>query len=260
MTHNPSFHRIAVSPGIEVAYVGPHLSSGPLPALFYFSLSDQDSLCLDPFNQPVDYLSSLPMRIFSMTLPGHEDKLPPTEALHVWASEIASGRNAVIAFVEKVKTAVDELLRQGSLITDRLAVAGLSRGAFIAAHAAALIPEFQWILGFAPLTKLSFAKEFQNYSHDPAVDSLSLEHLALQLANRHVRFYIGNLDTRVGTRQCFDFIEKLSQTAFESGVRSPLIELIIGPSIGRDGHGTSREVFHAGAQWIAEKLRAIDVV
>ncbi len=260
MTHSPSFHKVALSPGIEIAYLGPHLSSGPLPALFYFSLSDRDSLCLDPFNQPVEYLSSLPMRIFSMTLPGHEDNLPPTEALNVWAAEIALKRNAVIAFVEKVKTAVDALILQGSLIPDRLAVAGLSRGAFIAAHVAAIIPEFQWILGFAPLTKLKYAKEFQNISDHPVVESLSLEHLALQLANRHVRFYIGNLDTRVGTRHCFDFIEKLSQTAFESSIRSPLIELIVGPSIGRDGHGTSREVFHDGAQWIAEKLRAIDVV
>jgi esterase FrsA len=255
-----TYHELEVSPGIDVAYVGPHLSTGPLPALFYFSLSGHDSLCLDPFNQPVAYLSSLPLRIFSMTLPGHEDNLPPTEAIDVWASKIASGQNVISTFVEKVKCAVDELMSRGALIPDRIAVAGLSRGAFIAVHAAAVIPQFQWILGFAPLTKLSFAKEFQTLLDHPIVESLSLEQLTDQLIDRKLRFYIGNLDTRVSTRCCFDFIEKLSQSAFENKIRSPLVELIIGPSIGRDGHGTSQEVFHAGAQWIAEELRAIDVL
>jgi hypothetical protein len=260
MTPIPSLYRHGLKTGAKLAYIGPPLSEGPLPALFYFSLSDQDSLCLDPFNQPAAYLSSLPMRIFSMTLPGHEDSLSPTNALNVWANEIAAGHNVVAAFVEKVKTAVDELLLQGALLSSRTAVAGLSRGAFLAAHAAAAVPQFQWILGFAPLTKLSFAKEFQDLSAHPIVASVALEHLVDKLSDRHLRFYIGNLDTRVGTRHCFDFIEKLSQAAFKNNVRSPPVELIIGPSIGRDGHGTSKEVFHHGAQWVAEKLRIIDVM
>lgn len=247
-------------PSIEMAYVGPPLSQGPLPALFYFSLSAKDSLCLDPFNQPAAYLSSLPMRIFSMTLPGHEKGLPPTEALYVWAREMESGRDVISSFAEKVAHAVDLLTAEGVLFPDRLAIAGLSRGAFLAAHAAALTPAFKWILGFAPLTTLSVAKEFQHLAHSPAVAALSLEHLAEKLSDRNVRFYIGNLDTRVGTRRCFDCTQTWSQTALSQGIRSPKIELIISPSIGRDGHGTSKEVFHHGAQWIAEQLKAIDVV
>lgn len=249
-----SYHPLNISPDIEAGYVGPELSVGPLPALFYFSLSAQDSLCLDPFNQPVAYLSSLPLRIFSVTLPGHENNLPPTEALNVWAEQIAAGKNVIGDFIEKVKATIEFL--SGSLIPDRMAVAGLSRGAFIAAHAAAAIPEFQWILGFAPLTKLSFAKEFQGFD----VAAFSLEHLAEKLIDRKLRFYIGNLDTRVGTRHCFDFVEHLAKTASENKIRSPEVELIIGPSIGRDGHGTAKEVFHDGAQWIAEELGAIDVL
>ncbi|MBS0605232.1 MAG: alpha/beta hydrolase [Verrucomicrobia bacterium] len=260
MTDTSSVHHFDASPDVEIAYIGPHLSSGPLPALFYFSLSAQDSLKLDPFNQPVDYLSSLPMRIFSMTLPGHENNLPPTQALNIWASEIAKGSNPISLFIEKVKRAVAALEALGALIPEKLAVAGLSRGAFIAAHTAAAIPHFRWVLGFSPLTKLSFAKEFQEISELPLVVSLSLENLVDELGDRHVRFYIGNLDTRVGTRHCFEFIEKLSQAAFDSKIRSPQVELIIGPSIGRDGHGTSKEVFHDGAQWLAEKLGAVDVM
>lgn len=253
-------HLIEILPGIEIAHVGPPLSQGPLPALFYFSLSARDSLCLDPFNQPVAYLSSLPIRIFSMTLPGHENQLPPTQALHVWAQEIASGNDVISSFVEDAQQAMYALTAQGVLLPDRTAVAGLSRGAFVAAHIAARIPSLQWILGFAPLTDISIAKEFHSLTHLPSVTSLSLEHLAEKLTNRKVRFYIGNLDTRVSTRRCFDCIETWSKTALAQGIRSPKMELIVGPSIGRDGHGTSKEVFHHGAQWIAEELRAIDVV
>jgi hypothetical protein len=255
-----AMHRLDLHPHIEIAYIGPHHSSGPLPALFYFSLSATDSLCLDPFNQPVDYLSSLPMRIFSITLPGHENNLPPAHALTVWAKEIAKGSNAIGQFTQKIKFSIETLIDQNVLIPDRIAIAGLSRGAFIATHAAAAIPEFRWILGFAPLTDLSFAKEFEELHHDPLVQSLTLEHLSPLLVDRTLRYYIGNLDTRVSTRRCFNFVEKLSHTAFDQKIRSPQVELIIGPSIGRDGHGTSKEVFHDGAQWIAEKLGAVDVL
>jgi hypothetical protein len=244
----------------DVAFVGPPLTAGSLPILFYFSLSAKESLTLDPFNQPVAYLSELPMRIFSITLPGHEDNLPPTEALNVWAGAISQGRNIVEEFVKKVQSVIHTLEMNGSLHPGKVAVAGLSRGAFMATHAAAAIPQITTLLGFAPLTVLKEAKEFHTLSEYPLVNSLSLEHLTEKLIHKDVRFYIGNLDTRVSTAQCFHFIEKLAQSAHRLGIRSPQAELFIGPSIGKDGHGTSKEVFHDGAQWIAQKLEAIDVV
>jgi hypothetical protein len=260
MTHGQFIYRLNVHPSVEIAHIGPNLSFGPLPALFYFALSAEDSLGLDPFNQPAAYLSSLPMRIFSMTLPGHENHLPPKQALNFWASEIAQGRNPIVEFVEKIKLAVETLLDQNILIPDRIAVAGLSRGAFIATHAAASIDQFRWILGFAPLTDLSLAKEFQELHQDPLVKSLKLEYCIPSLIDRALRYYIGNHDTRVSTRKCFDFVETFAQVAFDSTIRSSQIELIIGPSIGHDGHGTSKDVFHDGAQWIAKKLGAVDVL
>lgn len=244
----------------QVAYLGPDIAEGPLPALFYFALSAKESLSLDPFNQPAAYLARLPMRIFSLTLPGHGDQLPATQAMTIWAKEIASGRNVVQEFIEKTKTAIEELLRKGILIPERLGVMGLSRGAFIAAHIAAQIPHFRHLVGFAPLTKLSSLKEFQEIPDTALTHQLDLEHLADTICDRNIRFYIGNLDTRVGTRNCFDFIEKASLKALEKKLRSPQLELIIGPSIGQHGHGTSKQTFHHGAQWVAEQLGAIDVI
>ena len=53
-------------------FVGPPLEEGPFPTLIYFALSAEDSLQCDPFNQPVQFLEGLPLRIFSITLPGAE--------------------------------------------------------------------------------------------------------------------------------------------------------------------------------------------
>ena len=73
-------------------------------------------------------------------------------------------------------------------------------------------------------------------------------------SHRKLRFYIGNCDQRVGTRNCFDFVDKLSSAMFEARNRSPSVELIISPSIGFQGHGTPKHIFHRGAQWLAEQL------
>ena len=106
------------------------------------------------------------------------------------------------------------------------------------------------ILGFAPLTRLTHNKEFVGEE----AESLALVHLHSKLFDRKIRFFIGNHDTRVGTHNAFEFIEALAQEAHRSRIRSSPIELIVGPSIGYQGHGTSPEIFKAGAEWIKQEL------
>lgn len=260
LDNNSPLNTLDLNADIQVAYLGPDIAEGPLPALFYFALSSEESLCQDPFNQPAAYLSGLPVRIFSLTLPGHGYQLPATQAITIWAKEIASGHNFLRKFIDQLQCAVEGLIHQGVLIPERLGTMGLSRGAFVAIHAAAQIPHFRSIVGFAPLTKLSATKEFQEIPDVSLTHELDLENLVDKVCDRNIRFYIGNLDTRVGTRHCFDFIDKASQRALEKKVHPPQIELIIGPSIGQQGHGTGKAVFHDGAQWIAKRLGAIDVV
>ncbi len=226
---------IHVDPDTLVSYVGSHLDMGPLPAAFYFSLSAEDSLGLDPFNQPVQFLSKLPIRVFSLTLPAHEDKKDPHKAMSIWQEN----PHLVEEFITHAKTVIYRLLEKGVLIPEQLAIFGLSRGGFIAAHLAAHIAEFKTLLAFAPLTQF---------------DHMSIEGLSDKLFDRKVRFYIGNHDTRVGTDHCFHFINKLSKTAFEKGIRSPQVELIISPSTGQYGHGTPKEIFFQGAEWLAKQL------
>jgi esterase FrsA len=234
---------------LKTEFLGSPLDTGPLPAVFYFALSAHDSLHLDPYNQPAIYLRSPSLRVFSVTLPGH-DILPPTKALRFWAEEIHQGRDVIHTFVQEVAAYIHLLIQQQVIDPEKIGMMGLSRGAFIAAHAAALLPEVSYVLGFAPLTHLEHAQEFKDLN----VKKWDLTHLAGELYNRTVRFYIGNRDKRVGTESCFKFISALSDTAFEHKISSSPIELIIGPSIGHKGHGTSSEVFRHGTAWLEKKL------
>lgn len=236
------------SQGTSVSFVGPSLEEGPMPTLFYFALSAEDSLQKEPFNQPVQFLKGSSFRIFSMTLPGHENHQTPENAMTVWAEKMAKGKTVIPTFIEEVKEAIDHLTPYFQ--DGKLAIAGLSRGAFIACHVAAVCPQITHILGFAPLTKLSSAKAFR----DNRDESLNLEHLIPKLLSRSIRFYIGNADTQVETKHAFSFIHKLAKAAQESNIRSPPIELIIGPSIGRHGHGTSPDVFQSGIDYLKERL------
>jgi hypothetical protein len=257
--HNAkSIKTFDVHSGISVSFIGPDLYAGPLPALFYFALAAHESLCVDPYNQPAIYLSSLPMRIFSIDLPGHGPHLPSKEALKFWAEEFSRGNNVVAQCAELASTIIGDLITKNILVKEKCAVAGLSRGVLIAAHVAARCKEIRWILGFAPLTKVSHSKDFQQIPDHPMIHDVNMENLASLLTERFVRFYIGNCDQRVGTRNCFDFIEKLSQEIYTLHTRSPLVELFINPSIGFEGHGTSKQIFHHGAQWIAEQLGVIN--
>jgi predicted esterase len=247
-------NKIKVDSDLEIHYQGPDVKEGLLPALFYFALSAEESLHQDPFDQPVKFLAKYPMRVFSISLPGHGPNLDPTKALLMWAENIYEGKNIIAEFVQKVQRAVAYLIDKKIITPEKTALAGLSRGAFIAALVAAKIPELKIVLGFAPLTKLNFAKEFHEMQDNPIVNSLSLHHFVDELADVTLRFYIGNHDTLVGTDLCFQFIQSLADAAFEKRIRTSPIELIIGPSIGFKGHGTSKEVFHDGARWIAEQL------
>lgn len=243
---------ITVSPQITLYHRGPPLDYGPLPSLFYFSISGPDSLCLDPFNQPVQFLQGEMIRIFSLTLPGHEEGLLAKDAMKLWAEAMGKGQNCVAEFLDDAQKAIDFCVEERFIDVSKLGAAGLSRGAFVAAHLAAKDERFRHIVGFAPLTKLGYIREFEHLSENPIATSLDLIHLADRLGDRHIKLYIGNEDTQVGTRECFDFLEAL---VLKKKQKSSHAELLIYPSIGRMGHGTPPEIFKQGALWLLQNLR-----
>lgn len=231
----PNCSALSVSPDITLYHSGPSLDLGPLPSFFYFSLSGPDSLCLDPFNQPVQFLQGKMIRVFSMTLPGHEPPLEAKDALQVLVDDFAKGRDPIGAFLDSFETALAFAIKEQFVDPKKMTVGGLSRGGGIAFHAAARDERLKQVLAFSPVTKLSSLKEFKSLN----ITSYD----APKLVDKRIRIYISNNDTRVGTRNCFDFVEKLVES-------SPKTELFIYPAIGHQGHGTPPEIFQAGANWI----------
>lgn len=224
----------------EIYHLGPPLSDGPLPAVFYFALSGSDSLTLDPFNQFVQYLEDSPIRCFSFTLPGHGPGLKKENAIHFVAEAFEKGEDLFEPFFESCLENIQYLIDNNWIDPDKIAVAGLSRGGYFASLLALRDERIKTIIAFAPITQISFlipkAAQYDLTCYD--------------FTSKTLRFYIGNRDQRVSTDLCFQFIRQVADQAFEKGIRSPQAELIITPSIGYMGHGTAPSTFQDGANWL----------
>lgn len=254
MPHEPGCDLLQGPTCLPIYHRGPNLQIGKLPSVIYFALSGEESLALDPYNQPVNFFSSHNIRVFSFTLPAHGPGFDNRRAMQIWSQEISQGRNIIEEFIDNCIHNISFLIQEGYVDPHHIGVSGLSRGAFAAAHLASRDPRINALLGFAPLTQLGVLDEFKEISHLPLVKHLSIMNLCLPLRDKKIRFYIGNHDTRVGTEQCFAFIKEAADLAYKHGHRSPPLELRISPSIGHKGHGTSPENFLEGAEWLKKVL------
>lgn len=245
--------------GNEITYLGLGPEAGPLPAFFYFSLSGEESLGLEPYNSPAVLSEEPSLRVFSMTIPGHGEGFDKHHAIQYWSDEMEKGNYLLENFFKETSFSLHWLIEKGMVDPHHIAVGGLSRGGFIATHLAALDTRIKIILGFAPLARLEETKEFASEKHSThakmRAESLSLNHLVDKLTHvHHLRFYIGNRDERVGTDACYHFIRKLADKAHDVRARHMHIELNITPSIGHKGHGTAPHTFEEGVKWMKERL------
>ncbi|MCH9631017.1 MAG: hypothetical protein S4CHLAM37_10290 [Chlamydiia bacterium] len=234
----------------HVSYVGPPLEDGPLPCVFYFALSALDSLTLDPYNQPVvELVKDNNMRVFSMSLPGHEPPLLKENAFAYWAENVINNNDILTPFLKQTCKAIEYLKEKDYIRAETTAVMGLSRGGFIASHIAAMLPFIDKVIGFAPVTKIEHTSDFKELVEHPIVRRLSLSRHLQKLSKKKICFYIGNRDERVGTKHCFDFISSLAELKHKLREKKGSYKLNIKDSIGFMGHGTSPEVFKEGAEY-----------
>lgn len=241
-----------------IYYTGLGPEAGPLPAFVYFSLSGEESLCLPPYNQPAIVLDPYPLRVFSFTLPFHGEGFNKLDAMKFWVESIQSKNGWLDEFLENVHEAVLWLMRTEMIDKDSVGVGGLSRGAFIATHLAAREPSISSLLGFSPVTRFQNIQEFATSGANVDLEAFETINLTSLIPNllhlKHLRFYIGNLDLRVNTDSCYDFIRKMAIAAHEKRARNCHVELRITQSIGHKGHGTAPETFEEGALWIKNHL------
>ncbi|MGA8164743.1 MAG: alpha/beta hydrolase [Waddliaceae bacterium] len=240
--------------GLPIHYRGPPLEKGLRPALFYFATSAEESLSLAPINLPAASLADTPIRVYSSTLPLHGPGLNTIEGMERWAEALQNNPDLIKNFIEKCRQNLNFLIDRGYVDPEKIAVAGLSRGSFIATLLAAEDPGISIVLGYAPLINLEALEEFHALRDHPVMSSLSLSHRIEKLIHKKLRFYIGNRDQRVGTETCYRFTQQVVDAAFRQGIRSPHVELMISPSIGRHGHGTSPDIFLEGIIWLKKML------
>lgn len=211
------------------------------------------------------------LRVLSVTLPYHGDMAANENALAQWAARYQEGADVVSFFTRKASEALDSLVERGHVDPNHVYVAGLSRGGLLACHLAMRSKHISTVLAFSPVTRLTDLQEFKHFNppdgenhdeHTPLPDasrrkveevSLLSDRCVDGLSECTVRVYSGNADTRVGTRNCFDLSAALADRAREKNIRSPPHEYIMYCSLGRDGHGTSGDVFAVGARWLLRK-------
>lgn len=235
---------------LHIYHRGPPLSEGPLPSFFYFALTGEESLGLDPYNQPVEHLVGEKIRIFSLTLPGHGPGYENSKAMSFWSKQIKGGEDLITQFIGQCVEALDFLIKEKLVDTRHIAAGGLSRGGFIASHFAARDERVKVILGFSPLTSLVTLEEFKTGEIPELAKQLSLTNQVEALVGKTVRFYIGNRDIWVSTDACYRFIRELTEASHERRHRGLPIELILFPSVGHRGHGTPPHIFRSGSDWL----------
>ena len=204
--------------------------------------------------QPVAALSGEKLRCFSITLPYHGPEGDSASAIQNWAKELQNGNNLIYDFVCTVKTCIDTLVEEGLVDEEKIAAGGLSRGGFVASQLASLDSRLKNLVLYAPLCDMHYNYDFKEDLDEAILKHLSLKNLSSELYDRSFNILIGNRDVRVGTRCAFDFLEALTETAFQNKIRSPDITMSVPRSIGHKGHGTPPGIFYDGVSWIAERL------
>ncbi|MCP5507048.1 MAG: prolyl oligopeptidase family serine peptidase [Chlamydiales bacterium] len=246
--------RIDTPSGAVLYHLGPSLDQGKRPSVFYFALSGEESLLLDPFNQPAVALADAGIRVFSVDIPYHGSSYAATQAMRYWAEELGNNNDFLSPFFDQVCGVIDFALDNEWIDPHALGTIGLSRGGFIATHVAARHHDVKYVVGFAPMTQFGLMDEFHERQLTTVAEKLALTHIADKLIGRQVRYYIGNRDQRVGTDACYHFVRALVEANFSQGKRSPPVDLIITPSIGHKGHGTSPETFASGADFMVSVI------
>ncbi|MFA6914973.1 MAG: hypothetical protein WC222_01125 [Parachlamydiales bacterium] len=235
---------------LELFHRGLPFDHGACPTLLYFAAGGKESLNEEPFCQPVDLFLDGKTRILTVDLPFHGEGYDKMKAMGLWALSLVAEDDFIGRFITQVGQLLDKLKSEGLINPSKFAVAGLSRGGFLATLAAAEIPWLNNVLAFAPVTVLPKLEGFEKLSDNKIVQKWSLSHKAELLAQKKIRYYIGNYDTRVDTDSCYSLVRNIVRKGKAASLRTVDTELVIYPSVGQKGHGTPPHIFEAGITWL----------
>ncbi|MFN4175185.1 MAG: alpha/beta hydrolase family protein, partial [Parachlamydiaceae bacterium] len=137
------------------------------PAFIYFALTGENSLQLDPYNQPVQFLENTPINIYSWSLPGHGPDLHERDAMKWWYDSWKRGEDPIAPFLKESVEYLDQLVSSKSCNPEKIALGGLSRGGYASLRLAAIDSRIKTVVCYAPLTSPSNLDEFGGEIYAP---------------------------------------------------------------------------------------------
>jgi len=198
--------------GTAFAMFPPHTTSRP--TLLLLALSGVETLRTKDNRLVGQLLYAQGWNVASLDLPCHgaDSRQGEPEQLDGWAARTKQGEDIVAAFQHRVNDVVAYLLASGMADPARIAAAGISRGGFMALHAAAGNPHICAVAALAPVTDLHALREFTGQEANPLLDRLAIINAVDTLATRALWLTIGNRDDRVGTDKALAFAQALIAT------------------------------------------------
>ena len=235
--------------GVAVTYRSDGAPGPPRPTALLLSGRGDEALTLPGFAPVADVLVAAGWLTVSLDLPAHgADTRPGENAVNGfdgWGQRIAAGENLADAFGATVGRLLDALTRDQWTDPRRIAIGGVSRGGFLAAHAAARDRRIRAVALLAPVTDLAVVAELQHLAASPLLQALSLTRAAPRIAPTPVWLRISDHDDRVGTAAALAFADALRQ-----GGGPIVLEVVPGP-----GHALPAGSPEAAAQWLTAQVR-----
>jgi dienelactone hydrolase len=223
------------------------------PTLFMLAATIDGTLGNPYFRQCGNELAKHGYLVVSIDLPCHGTQTTDggPAGLTGWSERVGKNDDIVAEANARLSKVLDHLIKTGLTDPHRVAVAGTSRGGFLAIHFAAHDARVKCAAGFAPVTDLAALREFRSIQEHALVRKLSLENQASKLAGRPVWIVIGDRDERVGTDKAIRLASRLSAVAKEKGITSHVeLHVLSEPR----GHTTPRGSSSLAATWILHHL------
>jgi poly(3-hydroxybutyrate) depolymerase len=208
--------------GLRFGVVRPAAVTRPAPTLIFLSTSLEST-----FNTTYGGIPRLAHDagwiVVSLDVPGHGRDIRGDEfdnaGMYTWRARLAGGENIVETFTRRLSAVVTLLVASGDADASRVFVGGISRGGFMALHAAAADPRIAAVVALAPVTELDVLMEFIGSADTSRTD---VSQQAAALAGRPVWITIGTHDDRVDTAACLRFAEAVASAAARGGKTSRL--------------------------------------